>query len=270
MSEKKIVPKKKPAAKKKPVGKSTNNPGKQDMVVKTKTELVAMSSIDKILQMAADPAFEPAKVEMMVNLLNAQDAKRKEEAFDLHFSEMIKDFVPIKKVRSAKGTDGKEMYSFAGLGDIQKAVQSIMGEHGFSVSWTEEDLDTNRIRVTCIIKGWGHKRLHPIEVAVEPPGKRTNATQMRGVASTYGRRYSFIGAIPVILEDEDSDGIDLTYSDGAAYGDHTEKIMNCKTRPALSACVKKILDEIGTDLRGRDVIQAAYKEAKKMIDGEVS
>ncbi len=200
-------------------------------------------------------------LERFIALREKEEARQARLAFDLHFAEMQKKFPPVQRTKAAK-KDDKTLYKFCPLEDILAVYAPIISEHGFSFRWTEEALpDATAKRIYCIVSGWGHEERGYVDIPIQASTSFTNSIQQRGVSTSYGKRYSFINAFGVIIEDEDDDA--LSFEDGVEYGDLIKRIRACNTAPDLVEEWKKVWAELGNDSAGKEKLSTVYNACKE-------
>lgn len=190
--------------------------------------VVAMPDGNDLVRLAIEQDLDIAKLEKLIELRNAEIARTARAEFALHFAEMQAEFQPILRTKEAVNTnDGKQevMYKYAPLEDIVKVVGPIIAKHGFSYRFPEEAIpESTDKRVWCVVSGHGHEERTYIDVPPVPTNRRTNSVQVRGIATAYGRRYSFLSAFGVVLEDEDDDAVSFDIDTIAAAAEATEAI----------------------------------------------
>lgn len=201
-------------------------------------------------------------LERFISLREKEEARQARLAFDVHFAEMQKLFPAVQRKGEVKNKDKtKVLYKFCPLEDILKEYAPIISDHGFSFRWTEETLEgAKEKRIYCIVSGWGHEERGYVDIPIQAGNDFTNAIQQRGVSTSYGKRYSFINAFGVIIEDEDDDA--MSFEDGVEYGDLIKRIRACNTAPELVEEWKKVWTELGNDQRGREKLTAIYTACK--------
>ena len=105
-----------------------------------------------------------------------------------------------------KGGQNKHLGSnYSRLEDIQQAIRPLLSEHGFAYSWTSETRD-GEIWVTCTVRheqGHSESDTMPLPIVEQ---KGTNALQQRGIAMSYGKRYTLCNILGIQLGGEDNDG----------------------------------------------------------------
>ena len=172
------------------------------------TREVAVKREDSLLTLAIEKGVDTDTLEKLISLRNAEIARQAKADFDAEFAKMQAQFVPVGKTNMASDRDGNKLYSYCPIEVILQMAAPIIARHGFSYSWEEEALPTKEKRLWCIISGYGHERRGYVDIPfMEPSTRATNAVQMRGSATTYGKRYSFLNATGIIVAGEDNDAL---------------------------------------------------------------
>jgi hypothetical protein len=172
------------------------------------TREVAVKREDSLLTLAIEKGVDTDTLEKLISLRNAEIARQAKADFDAEFAKMQAEFVPVGKTNKASDRDGNKLYSYCPIEVILQMAAPIIARHGFAYSWEEEALPTKEKRLWCIISGYGHERRGYVDIPfMEPSTRATNAVQMRGSATTYGKRYSFLNATGIIVAGEDNDAL---------------------------------------------------------------
>ena len=169
---------------------------------------VALRGDDSLLSLAITKGVDTDQLERLIAMRNAEIARRAKEDFDKDFAKMQAEFKPVGKTSRADDRDGNKLYSYCPIEVILSMAAPILANHGFAYSWEEEALPSKEKRIWCVISGHGHERRGYVDIPfMEPATKATNAVQMRGSATTYGKRYSFLNATGIIVSGEDNDAL---------------------------------------------------------------
>lgn len=166
---------------------------------------VAVRQEDRFLELALEKGGDINTIEKLIDLRNKELERVAKVEYDLHFAEMQKDYVSVGKNKQAKDEYGKTLYSYCPLETILSVYQPIISRHGFSYRWAEEALSETMKRIYCIVAGFGHEERSYIDIPIQAASRMTNATQQRGSATSYGKRYSFVNAFGIIIGGEDDD-----------------------------------------------------------------
>ena len=100
-----------------------------------------------------------------------------------------------------------------------------------------------------------------MDIPIQDGTSFTNAIQQRGVSTTYGKRYSFINSLGVIIEDEDTDG-SLSFEDGIEFADEWMAFKACNSEDDLRAAWDEMKKKYLSD-RGKMLIIAGMKNKRK-------
>lgn len=211
-------------------------------------------------------------LERVIALKNADEDRAAKIEFDKHFSEMQKDYEPVR--RSTKGQYGV----FADLNAIMSGYGPILAKHGFSTSWEEEDLADKPgwKRIWNLISGYGYTKRAKFDCPPAPTlglndkgeQKGANAIQLQGIQTSYGKRYSFNSNAGVILTDEDKDG--ATFEDGIKLAQTFQLIREASTQAERKqAYITAIKSPVLTDKEKALISQESQRKAKELHDAGV-
>ena len=180
--------------------------GKGEQVDETRE--VAVKREDALLSQAIEHGLSTETLEKLIALRNAEIARQAKGEFDQKFALMQAEFTPVGKTNRASDRDGNKLYSYCPIEVILMMAAPILAKHGFAYNWEEEALPSKEKRIWCIISGYGHERRGFVDIPyMDPVTKATNVVQMRGSATTYGKRYSFLNATGIIVAGEDNDAL---------------------------------------------------------------
>ena len=251
---KKIVPKKKPATK--------------AIAVTPKQEIAIQSETAALLKLAIDKNLDVDKLEKLIDLKNREDDKLCKKEFDLHFSEMKNELPLIEKTMEVTDDNGKHMYDFAPLPEMQALCDPIISKHKFSYYWGEVEIPEQKVkRVTFYLSGYGHTRENSFDVAEIPTNKWANAIQVGGIRSSYGNRYTMMGGLALVVKGTDNDAANLTFNDGIEYAEQIVWLKSCNSREDLLSVFKKIVETLkkNNDTIGKGVLTEVYTDMKKEL-----
>jgi len=161
---------------------------------------------DGLLSLAIEKGLDTETLAKLIALRNAEIERMAKADFDREFAAMQAELPPIGRTRTVSDNSGRKLYSFCPLEDILLAVGPVLARHGLAYRWAEEALSSGEKRVWCIISGHGHEEKSYVDIPlVDPQTRSTNKIQQRGVATSYGKRYSFMSAVGVVIAGEDLD-----------------------------------------------------------------
>lgn len=203
-------------------------------------------------------------LERYIALREREEARQAKLEYDRHFSEMQAEFGTAKRTKEGYG------YKYAPIEELQKEYGPIIAKHGFSYRWNEEKLDGYGKRCIMTISGWGHSESNCFDIpTMEAPTNRngqktSNAVQVAGGMSTYGRRYTFIAGFGVIIEDEDPDANMPDDSDTLIL-DLRDYIASGKLNPeAISIITKELVKETPDP----EKLRGYWKRARAKVEGK--
>lgn len=202
-------------------------------------------------------------LERYIALREREEARQAKLEYDRHFSEMQAEFGTAKRTKEGYG------YRYAPIEELQKEYGPIIAKHGFSYRWNEEKIEGGK-RCTMTVSGWGHSESNSFDIpTMEAPtnrdGKKTsNAVQVAGGMSTYGRRYTFIAGFGVIIEDEDPDA-DMPEDPDTLIFDLREYIASGKLNPEAVSIITKELVKESPD---REKLRGYWRRAKAKVEGK--
>jgi hypothetical protein len=232
-----------------------------ELTISEKNDIVAAQS-DRLLEKVLDSGNIEV-LERFIALREKEEARQAKIAYDHHFAEMQKDYVPVQRKGEVKNNAKTEtLYKFCPLEDILKVYAPVIAKHGFSFRWYEECVTDTMKRIFCVVSGYGHEEKGYVDIPIQAGTSFTNSIQQRGVSTSYGKRYSFINAFGVIIEDEDDDAVSLTFDDGVRYADLVLRIDSAETKEDLVAEWKAIWNTLGTDQEGKAKLTTVYNKKK--------
>ena len=232
-----------------------------------KKAIAVQSESGHLLQMAIDKDLDVDKLEKLIDLKVKEEERQCKRDFETHFSEMQKEFTPIK--RDKKGDKGK----YAPVDELQKKYGDIIASHGFSYTWNEENLDNGGLKTTMIISGYGHTRSNQKVLPFYEPDKGSqsgkaimNVLQAEGTRSTYNYRYTFKAGFGITETDEDTDG-QLFFADAVEYAEQITWLKTCQDREDLLSVFKRIVEDLkkNNDTIGKGILTAIYTDLKEEL-----
>lgn len=217
-----------------------------------------------LLAMAINRGVDTDKLQALIDMKNAEEARRAKQEFDRRFAEMQAEFEPAR--RTKQGHD----YMYAPVEELQRQYGPIIAKHGFSYRWKETDLDNDKKRVTLQISGYGHTEENSFDVPAIEGTKMMNAIQREGARSTYGRRYTFISGFGVVVDDLDNDVESLTFEQGAKYAQYIDALSQETDVQSGSDKAKKFYYELRDkgDQEGATVIKQFWTKRKAELQKE--
>src|SRR5512142_300006 len=230
------------------------------------TEIAKVSKEDRLLEMV----LEKGNIDVLERYiaLRASEAERQSRIlFEENFAKMRAELPAV--VKNKEGAQGK--YKYSPLESLQRLCDPIIFAHGFTYSWREEALDKGEgKRIWIDIVGYGHTKSNYFDAPqIDPVTSRDgaevqNLIQVRGVMSTYGRRYTFVAGFGIIIEGEDSDG-QIPDDTDLLEVDLREFMKSGKISPEACALITK---ELMQDSPNIEKLKAYYKRARAKVAGK--
>ena len=182
--------------------------------IATREELGSLARLDtQTLISQAIEAKDVGTLERMVALAERVHAVQARQAWYAAMADFQRECPPIKKTRRAKiitRTGPGYEYSYAPLDEILSTIQPVMGRAGLSVSWLQKDVTSEKVTLACsIAHELGHVETSgdiSIPVILAQDGSGANPAQRVGIAISYAKRYSLLGAIGMAPEDDEDGG----------------------------------------------------------------
>lgn len=159
---------------------------------------------DRLIALAIEHGADVDRLGKLMDLQERWQAGQARMAYFDALSRFQSACPAIPKSKQVKNRDGSKRYAYAPLDTIIKTLREPLQKHGFSYRW-QTDHAEDSLRVTCYLM---HAAGHEESAVVTIPGitgHGTNAAQDEGSAITYGRRYSLINVLGIVV-DEDDDG----------------------------------------------------------------
>ena len=205
--------------------------------------------------------LDAGNIEILERFLKAKHEEEDRQAkklFDENFSAMQKEYKPVERTKEVwNKTHDKVLYKFCPLEDILKVYAPIISAHGFSYRWSEESINEGKDkRIYCIVSGYGHEERGYVDIPILAGNDFTNSVQQRGVSTSYGKRYSFINAFGIIIDDEDDDASTLDTIVGIA--DEIKKMKDCKSL----ADMQKVFTDSYHAIDGDKSLDAKTKQSR--------
>jgi hypothetical protein len=222
----------------------------------------------QLLSQAIDKGLGIETLERLMALQERWQANAaKAEFFEAlaRFQSLVPDILKKKKAYEAM---------YAPLGDIDKVIKEPMRECGLSKRWEQQQDDSGKLIMTCIIThSAGHSErtsIGPVDPGTLEKTKAMNTIQQRGAVITYLQRYTLIGALGLTTADADIDariptnGGEIVVITDAQVADLTALIQEVKADKAkfMKWAQVESLDEIRASEYKRCVTMLEAKRGK--------
>jgi len=181
---------------------------------KEKSKIATMENNPNALMQLA--VKNNASIEHLEKLMNLQERWEKNQARKAFYdakSEFQSKKPTIKKTSkvgyTSRNSNTKTQYSFAPLSEIQKQVDPILAELGFSYDYKQTD-EKGSITITCVLSHrLGHSETSSLTAPHDNSGGK-NAIQSIGSTVSYLKRYTLTNIIGLSTEDDDDGASTMT------------------------------------------------------------
>lgn len=176
------------------------------------SDTVAMMQLME--RVAANPAIDVAKMQIVMDMQERLIAHRAKMAFDAALSEMQGEMPTINqrgrieiRAKDAKGERTgavQQSTKFAKWEDIADAIRPILRKFGFALRFRTGLTDAGLVRVVGILSGHGHREESEFVLQHDSTGSK-NAVQAIGSSTSYGKRYAACALLNIASRGEDDD-----------------------------------------------------------------
>lgn len=180
--------------------------------------------LSQLVLAAKDPTFDADKVRALADLVNSQQDREMLLEFNRDLNAAIMEMPVISKdneiiINDRNGNFLRKQGSFASFEDINRVVKPILQRHNlamrFDIGENQQEVENEQggtstrtmVTVTPILShANGHtERGGTMNLPADTSGGK-NAVQAVGSASQYGKRYSMVAMLNIVLEGVDNDG----------------------------------------------------------------
>ena len=183
------------------------------IVTREEAEVPSISESTAIIQVIERAARNPnVDIDKMERLLQMQERIMEREAIR-SFNEAMRAAQAAMPQVVADADNDQTRSRYARYETVSAAVQPIITEHGFSLSFGEEDSPKpNHLRIVCDVAHVGGytKRYHgdvPFDMAGIKGNVNKTPTHAYGSTKSYGRRYLKLDIFDIAIKGIDDDGI---------------------------------------------------------------
>lgn len=159
-------------------------------------------------RMLADPKITAEKMKIVVDAVDKNVLRMREEAFNAAFARLAPKLPRIPKSGLVKDKSSGKLWDYAKIEKMHEHLVPLMAEEGFSIRFYERECTWDP-KQTTHVGVLMHEAGHSVESPVTLPrddGPGRNAVQSHGSSSSYGRRYSWRNVLNIVWEGEDIDG----------------------------------------------------------------
>ena len=158
-----------------------------------------------IVQLARDPAVDPAKISAMLDMQERLERRQAEIAFT-HALQAAQREVPRVVKHGVINMGEKGRIPFAKWEDVDTVLRPVMDRNGFTVRFDMQPRDGGGGVVTCYLQHIGG---HCVTATISLPtdtGAGRNNLQAQGSTLSYSKRYLVEMLFNIVRENEDDDG----------------------------------------------------------------
>lgn len=155
-----------------------------------------------LIELAIQKDADIEKLSKLMDLQERWETRQSAKAFKIAMSSFTSNKPELKKNKQVSFNSTN--YKYLPLGQIQKAIDPVLGGFGLSYRW-EQSTENNLITITCIVSHVdGHTENTFMSAPADDSGKK-NKIQSIGSAVSYLKRYTLEGALG-LSSDYDDDG----------------------------------------------------------------
>lgn len=166
------------------------------------------SLLPMIERLAANPDFDVAKLEKLIEMQTRILDRTAEQAFNAAMSEAQQDMRPI----AADAQNPQTRSKYASYAQLDRALRPIYTAKGFGVSYDTADSHLpEHVRVLAYVTHRdGHARTYHVDMPADGKGAKggdvMTKTHAAGAAMSYGMRYLLKMVFNVAVGEDDLDG----------------------------------------------------------------
>ena len=194
----------------------------------------------RLVELAIQQGADVDKLERLMDMQERWENREAQKAFNRAVSNFQAICPRIKKTKQGHG------YKYATLADIQAQIKDAARDCGLSWRWEHKATGTDTMTVTCIVTHIdGHSERTESSIIIDEPNKAQSKAQMIGVATTYGQRYSLIGALGISTADEDMDArLPQEFREKEKYNKFKEQRESIKNAIAQGQTAENIIEQL--------------------------
>ncbi|HEY1242223.1 MAG TPA: ERF family protein [Bryobacteraceae bacterium] len=204
--------------------------------------LPAQASLQQLLVAALiDDRINPDKLEKLLALQIAAEARDAERQFNEALSRAQQKFPPVERTRKIV-VKGRLRSKYAAYEDIAAKIKPILAAEGLFVSYGAHSENKSAIKVMIEIR---HKAGHKIEREVALPldeSEYRNIVQNVGSTLTYCRRYALTMALDLVTEGVDDDAESMSPLTEEEAGELRTLMEECTLSQAATSTFLRVMD----------------------------
>jgi len=226
-------------------------------------DLVKATPYD-LLSTAVQKGVDMQQFEKLLDLYDRWEKNQAEKAFATAMAQARKKTPVLQKDQQANFGGGKAKYKYIGLDQITEKISPWLGEHGFTYSWSTEQIE-GFIMVHCdITHQLGHSKRTTLKAESDTSGNKT-PIQAMGSAITYLQKYTLLSATGLAAGGDD---------DGQGTEAPKKMITKNQAEALFETVVKAEADEgallahFGVDTYN-DMTQLQFGQAMAMLNRKI-
>lgn len=169
-------------------------------------EHVTNNIADTFIQQAIAKKIDVETLRGLIELRKKLNDEIAKEAFNTAMAAFQAECPIVEKRKMAKDdNNNRDLYKYAPLDDIVSQTKDIIGKHGFSYTFRQEN-DGTTIKVSCIVSHKaGHTEVSIMETGLATKTRMMSSPQQVAATLTFNKRYAFCNAFGIMTGDEDVD-----------------------------------------------------------------
>lgn len=154
---------------------------------------------------------------------------------------------------------------YASYAAIDKVVRPIYTQHGFSLSFDNEDSPKGMdwVRTICYVSRYGHTRTYKTDMPIDGKGMKGNdmmtKTHATATADSYAMRYLVKKIFNIAIGENDTDG---NFGEASGIYEQLEWIANAKDMDELQRIFKNAYQQYGSSRQAQKLIIEAKDKRK--------
>lgn len=182
----------------------------------------------QLLEMAISKDLDVDKLERLMEMQERWEARQaRREFFEAlaKFQQIIPAIIKWAEVDYKPQRGGRVYYRFAALDSIIKQIKEPLQQCGLTYRYEYDTSHAERgIAVTCVVTHLGgHSERTKMRAPADESGSK-NIIQALGSSVKYLQRYTLLGALGIVTEEEDNDGRSADRQKAAASGEFADMV----------------------------------------------
>lgn len=151
-----------------------------------------------LLQSAIEKGLDPDQLGKLMDLQERYERKVAETAFANALAAFQSECPPIGKLRRAA-----DRFKYAAFEDIMRIVSPLLAKNGITIAFDSEQADGN-LKVTVRLRVGSYFEDRTFATPI-PMSLKVSEPQQFGAALSYAKRYAVVGALNLVMADEDDE-----------------------------------------------------------------